>query len=87
MLKLQDEIPDGILDLVKSKEEQPKSIQIAVHYGKFEEIYAMASIEIQDLKELVLKSCLKKKKIFKDLIPIFKHLLSPECKCLYCHSM
>ncbi|XP_041354259.1 uncharacterized protein LOC121372068 [Gigantopelta aegis] len=56
MLRLPDEIPPGVIDLNKSKEELPKSVQIAVHYGKFEEIYAMASIEIQDLKELDLRT-------------------------------
>ena len=51
-LKLPDEVVEGALKL-KGTEDDPVNLQIAVHHGQYEELFAMATIDFSDIKELV----------------------------------
>ncbi|KAK7503175.1 hypothetical protein BaRGS_00005440 [Batillaria attramentaria] len=54
-LKLPDEVPEGTIKLGRPKEE-PANLQIAIHHGQYEELFAMATIDFQDVKELSLQT-------------------------------
>ena len=43
---------EGALKL-KGTEDDPVNLQIAVHHGQYEELFAMATIDFSDIKELV----------------------------------
>ena len=51
-LKLPDEVLAGVLKM-KDTPDEPENIQIAVHHGQYEELFAMATIDFSDIKELV----------------------------------
>lgn len=53
MVRLPDEVPRGVLITDKAKSDTPNNVQIAVHHGQFEEMIAMATLDLEDLKELV----------------------------------
>ncbi|PVD29205.1 hypothetical protein C0Q70_11802 [Pomacea canaliculata] len=50
-----EEVPKGALQLNKQVAE-PANIQVAVHHGQYEELFAMASINFQDIKESNLQT-------------------------------
>lgn len=54
-LKLPDEVAEGAIRL-KGSVDDPENLQIAVHQGQYEEIFAMATIDFRDIKELPLKT-------------------------------
>lgn len=43
---------EGALKL-KGTVDDPVNLQIAVHHGQYEELFAMATIDFNDIKELV----------------------------------
>ncbi|OWF37664.1 titin-like isoform X2 [Mizuhopecten yessoensis] len=48
-----EEVPDGVW--TKPTKEEPQNIQVSVHVGPQEEIFAMATIDMEDIKALDLK--------------------------------
>ncbi|XP_060085801.1 protein piccolo-like [Ylistrum balloti] len=50
---LPEEVPDGVW--TKPTKEEPQNIQVSVHVGPQEEIFAMATIDMEDIKALNLK--------------------------------
>ncbi|XP_071114202.1 uncharacterized protein [Haliotis cracherodii] len=56
MVRLPDEVPRGVLITDKAKSDTPNNVQIAVHHGQFEEMIAMATLDLEDLKELDLRT-------------------------------
>ena len=51
VFELPEDIPEGVWR--KEPEAEPANFQISVHHGQFEEMVAMATIDIEDLKDLV----------------------------------
>ncbi|XP_076445536.1 uncharacterized protein LOC143283248 [Babylonia areolata] len=51
-LKLPDEVAPGTLRM-KHAVDDPDNVQIAVHHGQYEELFAMATIDFSDIKDLV----------------------------------
>ena len=51
-LKLPDEVVEGTLRM-KDAVDDPVNLQIAIHHGQYEELFAMATIDFSDIKELV----------------------------------
>jgi len=53
LFDLPEEVPEGILVIDKKPEDQPENIQVSVHFGPTEELFAMATIDWADVKALV----------------------------------
>lgn len=51
--KMPDEQPEGLWKPKGDREIIPTSIRIAVHYGPKEELIAMATVDMEDLRSLV----------------------------------
>ncbi|XP_067674819.1 uncharacterized protein [Haliotis asinina] len=56
MVRLPDEVHHGAMIIDKAKSDNPNSVQIAVHHGQFEDMIAMATLDLEDLKELDLRT-------------------------------
>jgi hypothetical protein len=52
VFNLPETVPEGVWKKEKPGE-HPKNIQVSINHGQFEEIVAMATIDMEDIQDLV----------------------------------